>query len=157
MEAFIWVVYLGIFVGGPIAYIGYYIWQKIKQRSESEEEKKLRLQKEAEKVQRNERAAERVNTFIAGSIAIVAVLIMLSGIGLFLYQVMGWLESGTWSEVSTWALFAYFDIDIVKEVSSWQWRGIQKIAVWILEASLAGALFISGALVLLLSIYAKDN
>jgi len=80
-------------------------------------------------------------------------LFLLAGIGVFLFQILLWLINGTWSQIPTVIVFYFFDVDLMEIVSNFNWIGLRKIALWLLDIPLGLTLFFTGIAGIMSSMY----
>ena len=69
---------------------------------------------------------------------------MTEGVKRILYQILGWLKSGAWNKLPAAYLFLYLDPDFLSIIEHMQWKGIQKIVIWLLDRPLSLILFLCG-------------
>ena len=72
----------------------------------------------------------------------------LGGAGVLAYQIIDWLKTGEWFPVPVWKIFELMgsDLSFIPEI---EWRGLQKILLWLLDLPLSIALPVSGILLAL--------
>src|SRR5690348_2813672 len=80
--------------------------------------------------------------FLSGAIILAGVLLMLFGVAVLLYQGCLWLKDGDWTPIS----FAVAWYSLGGQEPMFQWQGVQKLAVWLLEAPLSAVSLLTGVL-----------
>ena len=71
-------------------------------------------------------------------LALCGFALILAGLGIFVFQVYGWLKNGTWFEVPLAMLFVFFEDMVPAEWYSWlkapdSWFGLHKIVVGLFQ------------------------
>jgi hypothetical protein len=76
----------------------------------------------------------------------IGLLIIFYGIGVFGYQVIGWLRDGFWTpfELRTEWEWLWAVVGMRAPQPQFSWLGIQKIVSWLLQAPLSLAIIIQG-------------
>ncbi len=87
--------------------------------------------------------SERVEAAFGGGVALVSCGFGFSGIGIFGYQCLTWLQTGEWIPVPVATAWTYFEWS--RPTSTWV--GVQKTIDWGLGQSLSIALVVAGILI----------
>ena len=87
-------------------------------------------------------------TALITTIGVFGIIIFMTGLGLFIYQAILWLQEGIWTEFSLFVGFNFiFDDTALQEwmLHPESWFGLQKLFSWFLETiPLSAALVIPG-------------
>ena len=103
-------------------------------------------------------------TALISFIGMFGLMIFMTGLGLFSYQTMLWLQNGTWTEFPLFVVFNFlFENTALQQwiVHPESWLGLQKMFSWFLESiplsmaliipGISIALFMAGTLVIALT------
>jgi len=139
---FLGVIYLGVWIVVVLAIIINLVRKFIKKRKETEEERKIREQRETKEYRKQKKTQERISRLFGELIYLAGFLLILTGVSVFFYQCYFWLKSEIWLEMPLRKILAIDEIpfDNLKT----DWKGIQKIVLWLIEQSSALAITIIG-------------
>jgi hypothetical protein len=89
--------------------------------------------------------AFNLEAFLGGIIALAGYLIVLTGYLILGFQGILWLKDGHWTPFAMREIVSVFVGDAPIPYPTLSWQGIQKIAVWLLDAPLSIGLMVVGA------------
>jgi hypothetical protein len=83
-------------------------------------------------------------------IRICGTLLIVYGVGVYIYQLYFWLKHGFWLELPFWKLVEHIKPNII-DIINLSWKGIEKIIFWIFDVSGALITIICGFIVIAIS------
>ena len=127
-----------------VVYLGFLIWKEILKGKEAAEEKALRLKRESDNQKRFYAAIDWIHLILKTLILMFSLIFILSGIILFLYQVVRLLLIDVWIDFSILELLKYLDVNNIPEIPSKDFIVIHNIFLSILNMPLSLVLFLCG-------------
>jgi hypothetical protein len=86
----------------------------------------------------------KADIWASRAVIVVGLLVFLCGIGFLGVDCLNWLRTGDWSATSIWTAWIW----IGGPYPIIEWRGVQKIVLWLMDLPLSAVLILAGLLIM---------